>query len=469
MVSASIESPGGHSTPTARGLRGATDRQPSWVRRRVLRPVARWVPRIVERSPLTPLGALVLLGAAGAYWGFGIPRIDYVLQLVGLLALALVGLALLVVGPGAWAVHRVHRAWVAGRGADEVLLEAERGFAILLRLPSFRAFPLIDLSWTWTSPDDFRVTLLREHGELVEQVEAGGRADVTQVTRRLVIEDAFGLARVVLYRTSPLRIRVLPFTGKLGSAPMLRAHAGGEDLPHPQGGPDGDRVEMRHYVPGDPLRLALWKVYARTGELMVRMPERAISPSWRIVAYLPAAHLDEPAAAAARVAIQSGLFGEGWRFSADGAVRAASQAAEALQLVSASRSVRDTAEGDAAGLERFVDEVGEGARTRLILFVPAVPGPWLERALPAVRAFAGAVTAVVATDRVLDEAPRSPVLERWIRRPVVPGIGAEAVTTAAQLAQVSDALSAAGAYVVAVERPGGRVLAERAQGSRRVA
>lgn len=448
----------------ARGLAASAPRPTT---RRLAR-LRRAAARVLERSPLTPLGALVLGLAALAYWGFGIPRVDYVLQLVALLALALVGLALLVVGPGALLAHRAHRRWVEARPSDEVVLEAERGFAILLRMPSFRAFPLIDLSWQWVAPDDFRVTLLSEPGELVEQVEASGRADVQAVTRRLVIEDAFGLARVLLYRTTPQRIRVLPFPGKLGSAPLLRAHAGGEELSHPLGVPDGDRVEMRHYVPGDPLRLALWKVYARTGELMVRMPERAISPSWRIVAYLVATEGDEPAAAAARVALESGLFGDGWRFSADGALRAASAAPEALQILAASRSARGTAAGDGAGLAGFLEEVGEGPRTRLILFLPAREGPWLARALEATRGFAGAVTAVVATDRVLDEVGRSPVLDRWIRRPA-PANGAEATTTTDQLGRVADQLAAAGAYVVAVERPGGRVLVERRQGARRVA
>ena len=227
---------------------------------------------------------------------------------------------------------------------------------------------------------------------------------------------------------------------------------------------------MRHYVPGDPLRLALWKLYARTGQLMVRMPERAISPSWRIVAYLVSTKLDEPAAAAARVAIEGGLFGEGWRFSADGAKNApATSTPEALTLIAASRTVRGTPEGEGAGLSRFIEEVGDGPKTRLILFVPAVMGPWVESAQAAIRGFDGAVTAVVATDRVVDEVATSPLLERWIRRPKPVGAGEEATTTNKELAEVADTLAAAGALVVAVERPGGRVLAERRFGARRVA
>src|SRR5437773_8099985 len=104
-------------------------------------------------------------------------------------------------------------------------------------------------------------------------------------------------------------MRILPWTGGLDHAPMLRSLAGGEEISHPLGELTGDRVDMRRYVAGDPLKLALWKIYARTGVLMVRTPERAIAPTLRVAAYLPSAIGDEPAAAAARVAIQRGLLG----------------------------------------------------------------------------------------------------------------------------------------------------------------
>lgn len=416
------------------------------------------VARAIRRYfPLTNLGIVIALVAAVGYFTFALPRVDYVLELVGLLSLTLVGSALILVVPGAFFVHRAYQ---RALGAPEpILLEATRSFAILLRMPSFRFFPLIDVSWVWEAPSGFSVTLERQRGEILERVEAFERGRATEIRRRFIIEDAFGLARIELSRTEARSIEVLPFTGKLGAAPMLRSHAGGEELPHPFGSPDGDRVDMRHYVPGDPLKLALWKIFARTGELMVRVPERAISPSWRIVAYLPAAELDEPAAAAARVAITTGLFGEGWKFSADGADRIADDRHSAEASVIASRSARGTPSGDGAGLAAFCAAVGETQRTRLILFLPARPGPWMSPVLEAVRRWSGAVTCVVATDGVdAEDAPR-PRLEGILRRPE-PKKPGDARTTTLALRTVTESLSRAGAFVVAVDRPSGRLLAE---------
>lgn len=418
------------------------------------------VARAIRRYfPLTNLGVVIALVAGVGYFSFALPRADYVLELVGLLALTLVGSALVLVVPGAFLVHRAYLRSLRARPAEPILLEASRSYAILLRMPSFRFFPLIDVSWVWESPSGFSVQLERQRGEILERVEAFERGRATEVRRRFVIEDAFGLARIELTRTEARSIEVLPFTGKLGAAPMLRSHAGGEELPHPFGSPDGDRVDMRHYVPGDPLKLALWKIFARTGELMVRVPERAISPSWRIVAYLPAAELDEPAAAAARVAITTGLFGEGWRFSADGADRIADDRHSAEACVVASRSARGTPSGDAAGLASFCAAASESQRTRLILFLPARPGPWMGPVLEAVRRWSGAVTCVVATDGVdAEEAPR-PRLEGLLRRPEPKKVG-DARTTTSALRTVTESLSRAGAFVVAVDRPSGRLLAE---------
>ncbi|MCC7384964.1 MAG: DUF58 domain-containing protein [Deltaproteobacteria bacterium] len=437
--------------------------------RLVARRFARWVVGLRRYFPLTNLGVAIATAATLAIWLFALPRIDYVVELVAMLALVLVGLAFLVVVPAAiW----VHRAFAAQRKADRapVIIEAHRGFAILLRMPALRVLPVVEVSWSWLDPSGFKVELHRDGGVIVERVEALERAEVEEVTRRFVVEDAFGLARITLDRKERRPIRVLPFTGKLGSAPMLRSHAGGDELSHPTGVPEGDRVDMRHYVPGDPLRLALWKVYARTGELMVRNPERAISPSWRIVAYLVAAEGDEPAAAAARVALHAGLFGEGWRFAADGSATIAEEPESALGLVVGSRRARGTPAGDGAGLRPFLDRVGESARTRLILFLPARSGPWLERVTGAIRDWSGAVTAIVATDRVRDlDAGRSR-LDRILRLPAPPDPSVSAETTVAELETVVSGLARAGAYVVAVERPTGRLIASPAQsGARRVA
>jgi hypothetical protein len=255
---------------------------------------------------------------------------------------------------------------------------------------------------------------------------------------------------------------------------MLRSLAGGEDLPHPSGPLTGDRVDIRRYVPGDPLRLVLWKLYARTGELMVRTPERAIAPSIRIVAYLIAAEGDEPPAAAARVAIDSGLLGDGWTFSADGANHPAEDPESALALVIGSRSARGTDQGNGAGLMPFLDAATESEPARIVLFAPARTGPWLERAALAAKKYGTSMSVVIATDAVRDLEERgAPRYERFLRIPEVPKEEAESSTTTAELTEVVRMFAAHHAAVIAVERPTGRALSTgirgQASSSRRVA
>ena len=83
-------------------------------------------------------------------------------------------------------------------------------------------------------------------------------------------------------------IEVLPHLGGIRRLPVLTSLTGGEEFPHPMGLEDGDRVELRRYVPGDSARFIHWKVFGRTRKLMVRVPERALSRARRTVAYLVA-------------------------------------------------------------------------------------------------------------------------------------------------------------------------------------
>jgi hypothetical protein len=426
--------------------------------------------RARELIPLTNLGVLVAAAGALAWTFFALPRFDYVLRLVSVLAIALVAVALLAVIAGAILVHRSVKHRRLHASIQSFSFDANASFDGM-KMPAFRFLPLIEVSWTWIEPERFEVELLRERGEVRENVLTHARAAASEVKRRFVIEDGFGLARIVLRRTEKLTLRVLPWVGELETAPMLRSLAGGDDQPHPLGELTGDRVDMRRYVAGDPLKLALWKIYARTGVLMVRTPERAIAPSVRVAAYLPASLGDEPPAAAARVAIEHGLLGEGWIFSADGANHPAEDVDGALSLIAGSRAVRGTEQGEAAGLARFLETTAEQEPLRVILFVPARPGPWIERSVAAVKKIGGSISVLIVTDGVEDESKKVKALERLLKVPAAPDPDADAKTTPAMLAEVARAFTGAGpsVQVMALERPTGRTLPVGSRGSRRVA
>jgi hypothetical protein len=413
--------------------------------------------RAVGLFPLTSLGLGVLVASGCGYQFFAVPRLDYVIQLVCVLSAALVLLAVTAVVPGALLLRRaIQRGLTAN--LEEQVAEARQGFVTLLRLRLPRALPLLEVRWTWRRPRGFNVTLHPEGDSLVERAASWQRQWAEEVERHFVLEDAFGLARVTLRKTLPQRVQVLPWLGRLQLGTLMRALAQGDELPHPTGAAVGDRADMRRYSPGDPLRLVLWKIYARTGELMVRTPEQAISPHLRVAAYLPAADGDEPAAAVARLAVSGGIMGDHWLFSADGADTPTSDVDQALRHNAASANVRHSARGNGAGLQAFCQVAAQRGQRQLLLFVPAQPGPWLARAVHAVQRWQGSAVAWVVTDGVTGAATGR---RRWVdllRIPEDPRELGLAVTSQAHLAEVCSTLQRAGAAVTALDRCTGRVL-----------
>lgn len=397
----------------------------------------------------------------GAYFGFGQPRADYVIQLAALMGTALVATSTLVVLVGTLILAR---AWRRAE-RNPIVFEARRGFGYGAWLKIPRGLPLVEFHWTWVTPPETSVTRMREGATWVEEVERPGRGLAETVLRRFVVEDGFGLARIVFHRKVAQTVQVLPWLGALERAPVLRSLSQGDALPHPAGEAVGDRVDMRRYVPGDPLKLAMWKIYARTGQLMVRTPERAVAPSTQVFAYLVSATGDEPSAAAARLAVEAGLLGEDWIFGADGSPGPAKNAESARTLIMASRAVRDTEAGGAAGLSQFLSQAPTSETVKLVLFAPGLPGPWLEYATDAIRRPGVETVVLLGVDGVEEpDATREDRLERWVKRPPTPSTLDEAVVSMDALEEVARTLSGAGAQVLGVDRVQGREVFLGAQG-----
>ena len=405
--------------------------------------------------PLSGLGVALGAVAAAAWWLFAVPRQDYVLQLVCLLCLALLATAVAVTLGGTFGLWRGRRRWSLEAPEGRAVFEARRGVGEVARVPGMR-WPLVDLAWQWEAPAGFDVTLVPSGNQRVERVRANRRAWVDQVSRRWRVEDAFGLARHVTVDTRPVRLQVLPWAGGLNLAVLLRVLAEGEDVPHPAGAPLGDRADMRRYGSADPLRLVLWKVYARTGQLMVRTPERALTPDLRVAAYLPATPHDEAAAGAARVAVESGVLGERWTLGTDGVPGVATSEEDALAFICRSGGV----DGQASGVEAFVAEARSAGMKQLVLFCPPMVGEWLERTVRAAAGWPGKTLALVVVDAVAEETGATRAWHRVLKRsrPAAAGGHLDTVeVTRADLDAVVGPLSRAGVDVLVLERPGGRV------------
>lgn len=397
--------------------------------------------------PLTPLGALVAAGAAAALRFLALVELDLVFLVIGYggAGVALSTLLLVVLGAlrVAWALR-------SARTAPDRRLETARSLPTGLRLPRLLLLPFVRVRWSWESPAA-DLELVERGLAVTEHAAVRERGQTGEIARRVVVEDAFGLCRVAWTHRQRASLVTLPHAGALRQLPLLVSMAGGDDVPHPMGVAEGDRIELRRYAPGDPARFIHWKVFGRTRRLMVRMPERALTRARRTVSYLVAGPRDEASAAAARVAVESGVLGSEWVFGADGTPGEAGDAHEATSAIV--RSIEARAEG-AAALEGFLARAERTGPASLVLFVPPVPGPWLPRALAVAKRRGDRTRVVVATDGI-DAAPPRPRWWRFLMRTAPVDR-----TTSRDLDEVVRAFASLRCEVVVLDRVSGRRLGE---------
>ncbi len=400
--------------------------------------------RWLDRVPITTFGLGVATTAFLGERYFAEPEGDFMLRVLAYTCLALVVLSVVgvVVARLRWKRAQVgsHRPAVTG--------EAERGevvageFSLLGRLVGLRT------TVEWVSPAGPSARLAPRGSRVEERVRFDGRVGVDDVERRWTLQDPFGLARLRWSEPRAQTVSIAPWLGHLARCPALTSLAQGDVVSHPLGPTAGDRIDLRPYQPGDPLRLVAWKVYARTGELDVRVPERALAPHVRTAAYLVASPDDEASAAAAWVAVERGLLGPDWIFGADGAEPTA-DVDQARQAILRSAAHRDRS---AAGLAVFLRELEKTGPLHVILFVPGRPGPWLESCA---REAGPDFSVVIGVDDVRASAVSG---RSWWRRED-PDPGRRIVVEPAELQGVIDAFRRKGSGVVALRRTDGKVLA----------
>src|SRR5262249_33042400 len=130
-------------------------------------------------------------------------------------------------------------------------------------LPSLWYIPLVSLRWSLLEPSG-AVAIARVRRRLVESVTARRRGFHERILRRVEVRDPFGLVKIAFRIHQKQEVQIWPSSGALRRVELLRSVATGDDVSHPAGRPAGDRIDLRRYAPGDPMRMILWKVYART-------------------------------------------------------------------------------------------------------------------------------------------------------------------------------------------------------------
>ena len=417
----------------------------------------RWGRAVADKFPFTPLGVLLMVAGWLAVLEFGRKRQDLVLYVAGFGAVATIAVTFVLL---LFTVALL--AWKWTRLDDQPPSRVEAGKVLVtdFRLPRIYAWfpPLVLVHWDWVEPAQVLVEPRVRRGYVTEEVVFGERGEQEHTLRRIVVEDVLGLCRVAWRFSQRTPRTVLPALGRPLTSPLLEAFAGGDNISHPAGPPDGDLVDMRRYAVGDPMKRILWKVYARTRNVMVRLPERAISPTTRTLAYLCAGDGDEAAASVARLAVESDALGPEWRFAADMAEgnldEDASDPTRALAMIVRSREARARG-GDGLGpfLERNAQWGG-----RCVVFASARPGRWLASVEQQARQRPGTIEVILGVDGVTGVA-RS---DRWRRFFLFDDAGDELSRARArgdELEALTKRLNASGAAVTVIDRPTGKVFA----------
>jgi len=371
--------------------------------------------------PLTPRGVVALLSVALALRFFGYGAMDLLVFALGICALGILLACLFsVVGCGLVLQRRIQREMgKESRSAPAPGKAFEAGFPNLtgFSLPPVGPLPLVRLQWRWRFPDaiDSRVRIARD-GRLEEEITPNRRCLSGHLTRRFEVIDVLGLCRYCWHAEQSRECYVLPRINSLNKLPLLHSLSAEDGMPRQSGEPVGDRMEIRPYAAGDSVRDILWKSYARTRQLNVRLRERSVAHGQRILAYLLSGPGDEAAAAAARVALESGAFGEDWLFSADGTETPCGNLDAALRAVARSRSL---GEPHAPGLDQFLAAADQRGAAHCIVF--ASPGALNRAGFPgAGGGFGGRFSLVLAVDGMAGGGP-NPAWRRLLLRPAETG------------------------------------------------
>jgi hypothetical protein len=395
------------------------------------------------------LPGLVVVGAGlFAALRLGKGEADYLLFPAGLVAVALVAVSLACVVAGALVLRRAVRRAPSGLVGN---LETTQATPTAFRFPRLAAWPFIEVDMTWEAPATVTVDLQPAGRAYAETVTAHERGRHARVVRRFTVADVFGLTAISFRVAWDEPLRIAPASAA-AAAELAQSYAHGDAFSHPAGRAEGDLIEMRAYGHGDPLRHVLWKTFARTRRLLVRMPERAIAPQPITVAFLVAGPDDEPTAATARLYLERGVFGPDFLFSADGAARPTRDTNEAVDQIIDSVAAR--ADGGAS-LDALAAQVEATRLSTCVVFAPPVDGPWRDRVTAFVRRLPSPATIVIGVAGVADERRRGRLGRLLL---AAPGADDPDGRAFARVPALRAALEADGLRVQVIHRETGQVL-----------
>ena len=238
-----------------------------------------------------------------------------------------------------------------------------------------------------------------------------GRGRFSALHRHIVVSDIFGMTAISFTLKQDVDIEITPEKASFEQMVFQTTSSGEDGYSHPSGDPRGDLVEMRRYQAGDPLRLVLWKVFARSRKLVVRTPEPTITQQTELFVYFIAGAHDESSAALARAFLAvEGVDTANMAFSVSGAGRLAQNEAEGVSDIIDSVTHRS----QPCDLLDIAPTVDRSVLGQTFILVPNRLGPWIEAARSFAAQYQISPTFVVSSDS--RQAATQPQHDSFVRR-----------------------------------------------------
>ena len=165
---------------------------------------------VIGWIPTTFLGLVGGTILAWPVWKSAIKHNDHVLWGALCIGLALIGLSSLLI----LVTGLVLRFRPEPSTSNPLSMETGSTFRTGYRLGLTGWNPLVRVQIVWQRPDAARCDVRYERGAFYEEVTADERAVVSEVVRKFVVRDVFGLARVRFRRRSPLDLKIEPHCGR---------------------------------------------------------------------------------------------------------------------------------------------------------------------------------------------------------------------------------------------------------------
>lgn len=189
----------------------------------------------------------------------------------------------------------------------DVRLDSDRG------LPEFPISSQISIPAT-SLPPFIRLEILRKFdcgglqsstikviGGRVEHLEQKFVAEHRGIWRSnglvVTIGDSLGFFSLKRFINCPLEVLCYPKQEGIPHIAITPSAFQSGDLSHPNAPRSGDPLDMKAYDKGDGISRIMWKIFARTGELYVRIPEQAVYPESEVFVYLVADKNDDKVSA----------------------------------------------------------------------------------------------------------------------------------------------------------------------------